>query len=89
MNDSDIVFGLISCMGIEYISVDLISENCHILREDARLIIKRAKEKDYLFCNSDLEEELPLVVSNDRYAFDLDRVCVINGDMKLDGSGLK
>ena len=89
MNDAWIVYGLVSCMGINRISLDLIASKCHILKDEAREIIKRAKKKEYLFCNKDLEDEILLVVSSNITEFDLDKVCVINANMKLDGSGFK
>ena len=89
MKDMWIVYALVNCIGIVRISVDIIANNCHISKDEAREIIKRSKEKEYLFCNRDLEDEMPLVVSSNITDFDLDKVCIINANMKLDGSGFK
>lgn len=88
MDDIWIVYGLISCMGISRISVDIISSNCHITDDAARAIIKEAKQRKYIECNKSLETEMPLVYnSNQIHEFDLDKVCVVN-NFYLDGSGL-
>lgn len=88
MDNELIVYGLICCVFLGRISLDIISRNCQISKDDAKELINIAKENALLYCNKDLEIEMPLIVSNIHNGYDLDKVCVIDEKMKLDGSDI-